>query len=589
MQERVINKNYPDSGRTFYPHWLNLVKVKYQPPMGNQITFITVMVTYITFLILWGVYQGRKVKTGHDFAIAGRNLPGWVAALSERATGESSWALLGLPGAAYAMGLTEIWTAAGCVAGIITAWSVLAWRLRDEAEKYNVATFTEFLAAKHGEYGRMLRVISSLVIVFFFFFYVGAQFLGGGKTLHTLFGIKPWTGALITAAIIIPYTVYGGFRSVVYTDVIQGVLMIITLIIGPIAGIFYLMNHQDLYASGITEALAKAGDTYTSLTGAAGGFGAGLIIAGGFSWFFGYLGGQPQLSLRFMAIKDSKQAKKARNIGIIWTILAYIGALMIGWIGLAIFGPIGLSDPEYVMPNVILKLFHPVLASLLITGAIAAMISTADSLLILSATELSESILKKNVMKMEVTASGGILKKQRVTTALLAVIALVLSYFSPSNLIFTIVSYVWAGIGCTFSVVVLFSLFWNRFHGRAAVITVVTGLIFTIIWISGGFEQHYEVTASKAELLVNQEVIVSAEREALLSLEGERFVNKTNFDTALKKSIEIGGEDEKKLSVIASAFTEKGVPARLTTFIFALIAAVLSTFLVKPAKKSIRG
>ena len=278
--------------------------------MGSQMSIVSVMVTYITLLILWGIYQGRKVKTGNDFAIAGRTLPGWAAALSERATGESSWALLGLPGAAYAMGLTEIWTAVGCVAGIVTAWIVLAWRLRDEAEKYNVATFTEYLAAKHIECGRMLRIISSMVIVFFFFFYVGAQFLGGGKTLYTLFGLKPWTGAIITAAVIIPYTVYGGFQSVVYTDVVQAILMIITLIVAPVVGVIYLINHHDLYASGITEALVKAGSSYTSLTGAARGFGAGLLITGGFSWFFGYLGGQPQLSVRFMAIKNSKQEIK---------------------------------------------------------------------------------------------------------------------------------------------------------------------------------------------------------------------------------------------------------------------------------------
>lgn len=549
--------------------------------MGSQVTLIIVMVTYVTLLILWGIYQGRKVKTGDDFAIAGRTLPGWAAALSERATGESSWALLGLPGAAYAMGLTEIWTAVGCVAGIVTAWAVLAWRLRDEAEKYNVTTFTEFLAVKHAGCYRELRTISSLVIVFFFFFYVGAQFLGGGKTLHTLFGLKPWTGAIITAAVIIPYTVYGGFRSVVYTDVVQAILMIITLIVGPVAGVIYLLNHNDLYASGITEALVKAGSSYTSLTGTARGFGAGLLIAGGFSWFFGYLGGQPQLNVRFMAIKDSKQAKKARNIGIIWTILAYAGALMIGWIGLAIFGPTGLNDPEYVMPSVMLKLFPPVLAGLLITGAIAAMISTADSLLILSATELSESVLNKNTKKGSGSSPEKSLKRHRITTALLAVVALALSYISPSNLIFTIVSYVWAGIGCTFSVVVLFSLFWKQYHGRAAIITIISGMIFTIIWISGGFEQHYRITKTKTDLLLSQNVINSGESQKLLTIEGKRFISRSKFEVVLKSNIGIS-DNEKKLSLISSTSTEKGVPARLTTFIFSLITAILSTFLVKP-------
>jgi sodium/proline symporter len=287
--------------------------------------------------------------------------------------------------------------------------------------------------------------------------------------------------------------------------------------------------------------------------------------------------------MRFMAIKDQKQAKKARNIGIAWTIFAYLGALMIGWIGLAIFGPAGLSDPEYVMPSVMLKLFPPALAGLLISGAIAAMVSTADSLLILSATELSESILKKNAKDGTGTAPVKALKRQRITTALIAVVALTLSYFSPSKLIFTIVSYVWAGIGCTFSVVVLFSLFWKRYHGRAAIITIISGMIFTIIWISGGFEQHYRVTKSRTEFLVAQNVISNTESQRLISIEGKRFVRLSVFESALKNHTE-SADDEKKLPVISSAYTEKGVPARLTTFIFSLIAAVLSTWLVKPER-----
>lgn len=547
--------------------------------MENQILIAFVMILYISLLVSWGIFQGRKVKTGSDYAIAGRKLPGWVAALSERATGESSWALLGLPGAAYAMGLTEVWTAIGCVGGIIVAWALLAWRLRDEAEKYNVSTFTEYLAAKHGESGRLLRIISSLTIVFFFFFYVGAQFLGGGKTLHTLFGISPGTGILITAAVIVPYTVYGGFRSVVYTDVIQGIMMIITLIIGPVVGLFYIMHNPDVFASDISGALLKSGADYNSFTGAARGFGAGLIITGGFSWFFGYLGGQPQLSLRFMAISDSKQGKRARNIGIAWTVIAYIGALSLGWIGIAIFGPAGLSDPEYVMPAVILKLFPPVVAALLITGAIAAMISTADSLLILSATELSESIIKKRGVAESEDTPRKDLKRHRITTALIAIIALALSYISPSKLIFTLVSYVWAGIGCTFSVVILFSLFWKRYHGRAAIMTVLAGLFFTIIWISGGFEQNYMVSAEKTDFLVEQQVIGANGKDALLDMQGVKYISLSRFESVIKNKLK-GTDKPETISVITSAYTNKGIPARLTTFLFALVVAILSTLLI---------
>lgn len=453
--------------------------------MEYQTQLLVVMISYTALLIIYGLYQGRKVKTEADYAIAGRKLPGWAAALSERATGESSWALLGLPGAAYATGLTEIWTAIGCVLGIITAWSAISWRLREEAEKYDVNSFTDYIAKKHGDVNKWIRIVGSSTIVFFFFFYVGAQFLGGGKTLHTMFNLDQNLGMLITAAIIVPYTIYGGFRSVVYTDVIQAIIMIITLVVGPIVGVIYLMNQPDLYAHSMSEALSLAGPTYTSLTGGASGFAAGIVIAGGFSWFFGYLGGQPQLSMRFMAIGDAKQAKQARNIGIIWTVIAYIGALCLGWIGLAIFGPNGLEDAEFVMPAVILKLFPPAIAALLITGAIAAMTSTANSLLILSSTELSDNIINP-LLKLDKKKA---LFRSRLITALLAVIALGLAYISPSKVIFTLVSYVWAGIGGTFSVVILLSLFWKRYHGKAALLTIIVGMLFTIVWISTGMDK----------------------------------------------------------------------------------------------------
>lgn len=458
--------------------------------MDYQTQLLVVMAIYMGLLIAFGIYQGRKVKNASDYAIAGRKLPGWAAALSERATGESSWALLGLPGAAYATGLTEIWTAIGCVVGIITAWAAIAWRLRDAAEKYQVNTFTEFIAKRHGDQSKWLRIVGSTTIVFFFFFYVGAQFLGGGKTLHTMFGIDANWGIFITAAIIIPYTIYGGFRSVVYTDVVQAIVMIITLIAGPIVGIMYLSSSPDLFASSMSDALQLAGPSYSSLTGGAGGFVAGIAIAGGFSWFFGYLGGQPQLSMRFMAIKDAKQAKQARNIGIVWTVIAYIGALCLGWIGLAIFGPTGLEDQEFVMPAVLLRIFPPAIAAVLIMGAIAAMTSTANSIIILSSTELSENLIKplsKSASKKTETS----LFQSRLVTSVLIFVALGLSYISPSNLIFTLVSYVWAGIGGTFSVVILLSLFWKKYHGKAALLTIVVGMLFTIVWISTGMDEKF--------------------------------------------------------------------------------------------------
>lgn len=480
--------------------------------MENQTIILIVMSIYMILLIAWGIYQGRQVKTGSDFSIAGRKLPGWVAALSERATGESSWALLGLPGAAYATGLMEVWTAIGCVLGIIVAWVLLASRLRNEAEKYEVDTFTDYIAKRHGEVGKWIRIIGSLTIVFFFFFYVGAQFIGGGKTLNNLFDINQDLAMIIIVILVIPYTIYGGFRSVTYTDVIQAIIMIITLIVAPIAGLMYLyeMPEGSVFAHSISEALSKSGESYSTMTGGAvvnedsalfgtlsnifpnsmnivKGLGSGIIIAGAFSWFFGYLGGQPQLTMRFMAIKDNRNAKIARNIGVVWTVIAYTGALMVGWIGIALFGPNGLQDQETVMPEVLTTVFNPVVSGVLITGVLAAIISTANSLLILSATELSENLIKTG--KESSDDSKKSLFQSRMVTALLSLVALLMAYFSPSDLVYAIVGYVWAGIGSTFSIVILLTLFWKRFHGIPALLTIVVGLTFTITWIVSGMDQ----------------------------------------------------------------------------------------------------
>jgi len=450
---------------------------------------IIVISVYLLFVLIWGFYHGRKVKNTEEFAIAGRKLPGWAAALSERATGESSWALLGLPGAAYALGLTEIWTAIGCVAGIVTAWIIIAWRLRDAAEKYNANTFTDLVAQMHPEYAKWLRVVVSSTIIFFFFLYIGAQFIGSGKTFNSLFGLNANIGIIIMFIIVVPKTIYGGFRSVVYSDVIQAMLMITALVIGPLAGFFYISNHPELFAQSISTAITNAGNNYSSLTGAASGYTSGIIIATGFSWFFGYLGGMPQLSTRFMAIKDRKNTNLARNIGVLWTVVAYTGALCIGWIGIAVFGPKGLTDQEQVMPELMKVLFHPALATLLITGAIAAMISTADSLLVLSATELYDNLIKPFFKNNKQKRENSLLLSRLITT-ILALVALVFAFITPQKLIFNIVGYVWAGVGCTLSVVILFSLFWKRFHGKAALITAATGLVLSIFWIAAGFNQY---------------------------------------------------------------------------------------------------
>ena len=452
--------------------------------MYTNALYIGVFVAYFAVFIGIGIYQGRKVKSEEDYAIAGRDLPGWAAALSERATGESSWALIGLPGWAYAVGVNCVWVLVGCLVGIFIAWFFLAERLRKAAAKYDAVSFVDLIAKMHPGMGKPIRVASSSLILFFFFFYVGAQFLGGGKVFETMFGISPQIGMLLTMLIIIPYTVYGGFQSVVYTDCVQGVLMIVALVVAPLIGVFVLKDMTGVYANGIIEALTMAGPSYTSLTGGAVGFAAVLIVLDGFSWFFGYLGGTPQLSMRFMAIKDTDNVKFGRNLGIIWTVVAYAGTLIIGYLGIALWGPTGLTDPESVFPRVMMEFFHPAVAALFIVAAFAALISTADSLLVLASNEFSENIFMPYFAKKGTNN----LFVSRLSTALIAVVALGSTFILPSNLIYNIIGYVWAGIGCPFSVVVLLSFFWSKFSSKAALSTIIGGMLFTIFWVTSGLD-----------------------------------------------------------------------------------------------------
>mgnify|MGYP000873117397 CR=1 FL=1 len=235
---------------------------------------IGIFLGYLALTVILGLWQARRTRSQADFVLGSSRLPGWMLALSERATGESAWLLLGLTGFVYANGLSAIWIAVGCLTGISTAWVVLARRFRSEAERYRALTMPDYFSAKFPEKAYAIRLLSTLIIVFFFVFYVGAQFAGAGKTLHATFGLDPFWGQLIAAAAIIGYSAFGGFVSVVAVDSLQAVLMILTLVVTPIVMLIKVM----LGPVSIGAALHAAGGGMDSLTGTASGFGAGVLI-----------------------------------------------------------------------------------------------------------------------------------------------------------------------------------------------------------------------------------------------------------------------------------------------------------------------
>ena len=441
-----------------------------------------IFILYLLFLLGVGIWTFKFNKTQEDYLLAGRKLGPWVIAFSERASGESAWLLLALPGAAIAVGLGESWTVLGIIFGIIASWFLIAQKLREETEKYGALTIPKYLHRRFDDQTNVIRLFSALIIVFFFTFYVSAQFHASGKVLHSLFDLNPITGISIGAVIIIIYTLMGGFFAVAWTDLLQGILMIGTLVILPIAGFIELQDSERSLAESLSQAeMIFKGHNSSYLMGKSGI--AGLMAAlGGLSWGLGYLG-QPHLVIRYMAIRNPQEVKIARKIAIAWAIPGITGAFLIGLVALVYFGPEFFQDVdiEQAMPLLASELLHPILAGLFISGAVAAMMSTADSQLLVSTSAITEDF------GLGISIKGKVLSgvtSSRIFIVILGLIAFGIALFSElqGKKIFGVVSYAWSGLGSAFGPALILTLWWKRTTRKGIIAGLLTGFFTTIIW-----------------------------------------------------------------------------------------------------------
>ena len=427
---------------------------------------------YLLLIILIGVLSNRFISSQLDFLLAGRRLGPWVTAFSERASGESAWLLLGLPGAAIAVGYGEIWAVIGIISGIILSWFLIAERLRAETEKYEALTIPDYLHKKFNDTSGIIKIFSSVIIAVFFTFYVSAQFHGSGKILNTIFGIEPLYGISLGALVIILYTIMGGLLAVAWTDLVQGILMIGTLVILPIVGLIELSS----FDAPLRDLIMSTDSAKSSLVSGFSGLAALSVIVGGLSWGLGYFG-QPHLLIRYMAIRSVKEVKQARVIAALWAIPGISGAFLIGVIGMGYFGEeffIG-KDVENVMPMLAQELLPAWLAGLLISGAVAAMMSTADSQLLVSTSAISED-LGLNVLK-----KPNKLLNSRVITVFLGIFAYLVAMYSEwsGKTIFSIVSFAWSGLGSSFGPALLLALWWKGVTRKGIIAGLFTCLLYT--------------------------------------------------------------------------------------------------------------
>ncbi len=427
---------------------------------------------YLVLLLIKGSLTFKYNKTIADFVLAGRRLGPWLVSISERSSGESAWLLIGLPGLALASGFNAIWPAIGCVAGILFSWTFISRRLRMATEKHNALTLPDLFENRFSDNTHALRIVSTIIIILFFTVYVSAQFLAAGKVLNTIFGISKLQGMMVGAFIIVIYTIMGGFFAVAWTDLLQGTIMVFTLVLLPIVGLIELGGIEKL-----SLALKNVDHNLLLVGGGKQGFAAAASIIGGLGIGLGYMG-QPHLVTRFMAIKDPAKLRQGTLIAICWALLAFWGAVFIGIIGLGLFGNV-FADQEEIMPYMTKALVPAGLAGIMISGAIAAMMSTADSQLLVSTSAISRDIYHQMMRKD--APDRRLVMISRVATLIIGVVAFFLA-LSAESLVYWLVLYAWAGLGASFGPALLTTLWWKKVTKQGVLSGMIVGTITVLIW-----------------------------------------------------------------------------------------------------------
>lgn len=433
---------------------------------------------YFVLMIGIGLYAWRKSTSNvSEFMLGGRNLPPAVAALSAGASDMSGWMLMGLPGAVYLAGYSAVWIAVGLTFGAWANYRLVAPRLRAYTEIADDAvTIPDYLEKRFEDRSRNLRVIASLVIVVFFTLYTSAGLVAGGKLFEASFGYDYRFGLILTASVVVLYTLFGGFLAVSLTDFVQGCIMFIALVLVPIVAIAAVGGWSD------TQAAASAidPDYFDWFAGI-----STLGIISSLAWGLGYFG-QPHIIVRFMAVRSVKDMPATRRIGMSWMIVTVIGAVLCGIGGLAFVtqNGIALADPETIFIVLSQTLFHPYIAGFLLAAILAAIMSTISSQLLVSSSSLTEDFYKtfyrKSASQSELVMVG------RAATLAVAIVAVFLA-LDRSSSILSLVGNAWAGFGAAFGPVILLSLHWRRMTRQGALAGIVSGAATVLVWLYAPF------------------------------------------------------------------------------------------------------
>lgn len=449
---------------------------------------------YMAIMVGIGVYSYKKsTSNSEEFLIGGRKMGAAVTALSAGAADMSGWLLMGVPGAMYFTGISSSWIAIGLTIGAFMNYLIVAPRLRVYTEvAQNSITLPVFFENRFKDATHSLKIVSALLILIFFTLYTSSGMVAGGKLFESAFGLDYMTGLLMTSVVVVLYTFLGGFLAVSLTDFVQGTIMVLALIIVPIVAI--------LEVGGVGETLQQVktkGVNYLDLFSGTTTIGILSLLA----WGLGYFG-QPHILVRFMAIEDVRELKKARKIGITWMIFTVCGALLIGLVGIAylmkydsltmtIFDG-SKTESETIFIYFSRVLFHPLISGFLLSAILAAVMSTISSQLLVTSSSLTEDIYKAFLNKN--ASAKQLLIASRLSVLIVAIIAVALS-INPKDSILNLVGNAWAGFGAGFGPVVLLSLLWRKTTWQGALVGMIVGAAVVLFWvyIDHPFKDWYEI------------------------------------------------------------------------------------------------
>lgn len=442
---------------------------------------------YMLGMLIIGATTAKKNKNADDYFLGGRNLGGWVAALSAQASDMSGWLLMGLPGCIYAFGTNQAWIAIGLFIGTVFNWLFVAGRLRRYTIKAgNAMTIPEYLSNRFRDKHNILMAISAIVIVVFFLVYTASAFSAGGKLFELVTDLSYHQAIAIGAVVILLYTFLGGFLAVCKTDFIQGMLMLVAILAVPIIAVM-LMGSAQIIPNLIDSGLTVDAKDYLNIFSVDGEPITAMNVASQLAWGLGYCG-MPHILVRFMAIRDEKELSKSKRVGIVWVLLSLAVACIIGVIGRAYLFPEVLSNTNAEYENVFIRMIMKVfmedtnlafIGGLLLCAVLAAIMSTADSQLLVSSSAVAKDLCKGVFFKN--LSEKSVLLIARITVFVIAAVAFVIAW-NPESSIMLLVADAWAGLGSAFGPTILMSLYWKRINLAGAAAGMVSGGLTVIVW-----------------------------------------------------------------------------------------------------------